>query len=245
MIPTWSQAGGQNAGAGFASDQQTTLVPRSSGGSATPTYTRATVAYQTDFEVKQNAVLSGEARMQGARRVANNLVKSEDNTDGTLLSANVTVAATTVIFTGSNSSYWYKGSSPDADIGAVVVARASVSSTVARTVRIRLQDNSGTVTAAVNLAITSTPQIVSLSITTALSVGSVSFGIDNRAAAGATDTSTSGTITFTNLQYEYATGQANQNPSEYVSNAVLSAPYHGAGVDGVRYFNTLNGNTVV
>ena len=43
---------------------------------------------------------------------------------------------------------------------------------------------------------------------------------------------------------EDVTGQANQNPSEYVSANVLAAPYHGAGVDGVKYFPTTNGNTV-
>ena len=45
-------------------------------------------------------------------------------------------------------------------------------------------------------------------------------------------------------QQEDVTGQSNQNPSEYVSVGVLSAPFHGAGVDGVKYFSTLNGNTV-
>lgn len=45
------------------------------------------------------------------------------------------------------------------------------------------------------------------------------------------------------LQLENVTGQANQNPSEYVSVGVLSAPYHGAGADGVKYFTTQNGNT--
>lgn len=50
--------------------------------------------------------------------------------------------------------------------------------------------------------------------------------------------------TVTNAQCEDVTGQSNQNPSEYVSTGVLSAPYHGAGVDGVKYFTTNNGNTV-
>lgn len=46
------------------------------------------------------------------------------------------------------------------------------------------------------------------------------------------------------LLLENTTGQSNQNPSEYVSVGVLSAPYQGAGVDGVQYFPYLNGNTV-
>ena len=43
---------------------------------------------------------------------------------------------------------------------------------------------------------------------------------------------------------EDVTSQSNQNPSEYVSTGVLSAPYHGAGVDRAKYFTTNNGNTV-
>ena len=47
------------------------------------------------------------------------------------------------------------------------------------------------------------------------------------------------------VQVEDVTGQTNQNPSEYVSTGVKpSAPYHGANVDGVKYFATQNGNTV-
>jgi len=45
-------------------------------------------------------------------------------------------------------------------------------------------------------------------------------------------------------QLEDVTGQVNKNPSEYVSLGNLAAPYHGAGVDGVKYFATKNGNTV-
>ncbi len=52
------------------------------------------------------------------------------------------------------------------------------------------------------------------------------------------------TMAANNLLLENVTGQSNQNPSEYVSIGVVSAPYHGAGVDGVKYFKTLNGNTV-
>ena len=54
----------------------------------------------------------------------------------------------------------------------------------------------------------------------------------------------SATFILTNFMLEDVTGQTNQNPSEYVSVGVLSAPYHGANVDGVQYFTTQNGNTV-
>ena len=55
---------------------------------------------------------------------------------------------------------------------------------------------------------------------------------------------TGSVATLIDLQVEQVTGQSNKNPSEYVSVRVLSAPYHGAGVDGVKYFTTENGNTV-
>jgi len=45
-------------------------------------------------------------------------------------------------------------------------------------------------------------------------------------------------------QSEEVSGRANQNPSEYVSVGVLSTPFHGTGVDGVKVFTTQNGNTV-
>lgn len=45
-------------------------------------------------------------------------------------------------------------------------------------------------------------------------------------------------------QLENVSGQSNQNPGEYVSVGVLGGAYHGAHVDGVRYFDKLNANTV-
>ncbi len=40
------------------------------------------------------------------------------------------------------------------------------------------------------------------------------------------------------FQIEDVTGQAIQTAGEYVSVGVLSAPWHGAGADGVKYFDT-------
>jgi len=52
------------------------------------------------------------------------------------------------------------------------------------------------------------------------------------------------TVQVIKAQVEDVTGQSNQNPGEYVSTDVLSDPWHGANVDGVKYFTTENGNTV-
>ena len=65
-------------------------------------------------------------------------------------------------------------------------------------------------------------------------------------------TATAGSVTFTlggdndvrMAQLENVTQQTNKNPSEFVSKGQLTFPYHGCGVDGIKYFNTQNGNTV-
>jgi hypothetical protein len=44
-------------------------------------------------------------------------------------------------------------------------------------------------------------------------------------------------MTLVYAQLEDITNEAVQGPSEYVSNGVLSSPWHGANVDGVRYFD--------
>lgn len=83
-------AGSQNSGPSFAVDLKTSLVPRASGGSATPTFTRATPAYVTGYAsdaedgASQTEILcaSGEARFSGARRVSEG-VWSDVLADGT------------------------------------------------------------------------------------------------------------------------------------------------------------------
>lgn len=66
-----------------------------------------------------------------------------------------------------------------------------------------------------------------------------------------TVTATAGTLTLTvsglvtDAQLENVTGQLDQTASEYVSVGVLSAPFHGAGVDGVKWFDTnKNGSAI-
>ena len=47
------------------------------------------------------------------------------------------------------------------------------------------------------------------------------------------------------MQLEDVTGQSVQTPSEYVSTNVLVSPFHGAMVDGVKYFDTdISGNPI-
>ncbi len=55
---------------------------------------------------------------------------------------------------------------------------------------------------------------------------------------------TASVAALADLQIESVDGQANQEPSDYVSTGALTEPWHGAGVDGVKYFSSTNGNTL-
>lgn len=183
----------------FSAPLITTIVPTVALGSPTATYTRASTAYQTDFEGKLNLCLSGEVRFQGARRIYNLCPTS---------SASISITGNKTITVGVGTYVFSMG------------AEATASSLITFT---------GTATG---------------------STGTLTANATKRTAATLTIT-VAGTIIATctvaaaaDIQFENVTGQANQNPSAYVSVGVLSAPYHGAAVDGVKYFQTLNGNTV-
>lgn len=49
---------------------------------------------------------------------------------------------------------------------------------------------------------------------------------------------TASVATLVDIQVEIVSGQTDQTASEYISNGVLSSPYHGAGVDGCKWFPT-------
>lgn len=220
-----------NDGLAFYAPLKTSVVPIRGTGSAT--FTRATTATVVDFEGLVKPVLSGEVRFQGARRVRN-LVATQSTTPG---DTGWTVRAGTTVTTGETD--------PVGGTDAALVTVASgdgyiyqvLSFSGARTVSVWLK--SGTCSTvylqlATNVALTITPEWRRYSFT-ATGTGS-DFGFQTAAGTG--------TYYVYGYQCEDVTGQANQNPSEYVSVGVLSAPYHGAGVDGVKYFDYENGNTV-
>lgn len=225
----------------FESLLSTSLAPGFSLGSGTPTFTRATTAYQQDFEAKWNAVLSGEARFQGARRVANMLTAAQGSE---------TIGNAEWISGGTPNRTIDTSDFPEQTTQSVQFATAATDSgyqingffTIGNIYRTTLWikgavgnektyvtdglNTGGELTATVNW----TRQSLQFTAANpALFIGPHISGT---------------TIKYAGILIENVTGQTNQNPSEYVSVGVLSAPFHGANVDGVRYFDTLNGNTV-
>jgi hypothetical protein len=222
-----------------------------------PTFTRADGAdYRatvTDFEGLIRPVKDGEARFEGARRVENLLTLSEFlngggywiMTAGTTVTANThtapdgTLTADTVTYDGSGTSGNYRIyndatgglSMPGANYVTSVYLRADTATTV------RLYGN---VVAG---------GFITCNLTTSWQRYTIS-GVGNGVSGpqvliySPAGVNTPFSIQVWGTQIENTTGQANQNPSEYVSTNVLSAPYHGASVDGVKYFTYQNGNTV-
>ncbi len=200
--------------------------------------------------------LSGETRFAGARRVYNQCPASQAFNDASWSASNVTVTANTdsapdgtltadtINFTSAGTSQLLHGGTGNVPVGRVYVASfyAKAGTKTGLFVRLfgSLSGNGGA-----NVTLTSVYQRFSVQVDTTAFTGVVDYGFDCQAAAGANAASqTTGTIIAWGFQIEDVTGNSNTNPSEYVSVGVLSAPYHGANVDGVKYFSTQNGNTV-
>lgn len=219
----------------------TSLVPFTGIGS--PTFTRATTAYVKDFEDVWREVPSGAARFEGARMVRNLLVSSEDlNGSGWTKQAGATV-------TQISGSEWEIDISGCADNNGVFCLSTiiAVNTDARATTSIRIVETSGNNQILIgepagakfpNFTITMTEEWQRVSALGNVGAG-VSFGLWFKKTAG---NATKFRIKETLI--ENVSGASNQAPGEYVSNGVLSAPYHGAGADGIKYFDTENGNSV-
>lgn len=229
---------------------RTSLVPKYCRGSGTPTFTRASNAYVADHEGILRLARSGEARFQGARRVANGLRYTEDFTHGAW---SVYGAGTLSVTSGKTdplggSTAWEITPSGGAAgfLQNVPASRLSLSgnypagSVACSSVWMRV--TSGTKTVYIYAQGTDATSGTVVVDTTWRRYCYVDSTCDGKELYFILQYS--GDLQVWHPQLELLTGASNQSPSEYVSSEVLSAPYHGAGVDGVKYFDTENGNSV-
>lgn len=210
------------------------IVP--SAGGVAPSFTRATTATITDQDLVVRQVLSGEARFGGFRRVRNVLSATEALSGGSWTAAGSgTVTSGFSAPDGTNTAFKIVTSTAAANSG---IFQASSTFTTG-TNSVWMRGEVGGERAQFGDATNRTA--VTLSTQWRRFSGTV-------AQAGAAFILYSEVVAQTwyvwHPQVEDVTGQSNQNPAEYVSVGVLSAPYQGANVDGVQYFPYLNGNTV-
>jgi hypothetical protein len=225
----------------FVSPLNNSVVPLIGTGSAT--FTRATVATVSDHEGVLRSCLSGEVRFQGARRVQNRLLATEAITGASWaaqLTGSATAGATDPLggttatqldFPVSGDGWKQTGATVPAGSSTVSVwLRGDVAGTI------RINSNSGTQLPGTDLSITTTWARYSTGVGTGAA--------DAQWWIRRFDAGQLSRVYIWRPQWESVTGQSIQTPGEYVSVGVLSSPYHGAMVDGVKYFATTNGNTV-
>jgi hypothetical protein len=241
----------------FFAPLQTTLVPTVANGSNTPTFTRASTATLTDFSGNIKYPISGEARFRGARRVQNLIAQSEADTNWVAGGTTAPTVSTSVVYSGLTATATIF---PAISGGSYFVSRATGSNGIellshayrwrAAIAFSRVLTGSESITVYVTGA-NGLAGVIFTSANSSTSWGNYSTLSSPTVFAGvmyfavyATKTTSPVTVYLSQRQVEDVSGQTNLNPSEYISNGILTAPYYGAGVNGVKYFNYLNGNTV-
>lgn len=242
-------------------------------GSSTPTFTRATTAWSFDNEGNLKTVPSGCVRMQGARLVRNLLSASEDLNSASWTKANLTVTSGQVDPDGGTNA-WKVEAASSAPITFYQGAPAGTNAKT-YTYSFYVKKGSGELDANKFYLYDTTATVNVLGVTINYDTGVVTYvvgstgvtvtsapngfwRVEMRADAvtqgnplrcytfftGAAETGGEFAY-FYHPQLENVSGQADQTASEYISNGVLSAPWHGAGVDGCKWFPTnKNGSAI-
>ena len=219
-----------------------TLIPIK--GIGVTTFTRSTTSTLTDFEGLLKTAKAGEIRFEGARRVEN-IVPSNVLTWGITASVSITSGVTDK--DGGTGAYTVTRTSGASGYLAFLLQGRGIADGVPtqNSLWIRRRTGTGVVTMYNGSVASSTTVITSsLSSTWTRIATPISTGITASSFIGININVVGDQVDIQWGQSEAVIGQANKNPSEYVSKGALSAPYHGAGVDGVKYFTTQNGNTV-
>lgn len=218
----------------FFAPLRTTVVPTRGAGSAT--FTRATTATVVDFEGLVRNVLSGEVRFQGARRVYNRHLDPVSNLASwnkfqcaaVVSSGTGPGGADCVQITTSGTSWQF------------YLDNSTANNTYAQRCWMKGAVGGEKVRVGVGTTITLTTSWVLYGDSWSLG------GVTQDDIRGGTGNTGADVIYVYQTQSEDVTGQANTYPAGYVSRGAAgsASPYHGAMVDGVKYFDTQNGNTV-
>jgi hypothetical protein len=245
----------------FTSNLTSSLIPWAS--VWTITYSRATPATVTDHEWVIRYVKSGEARFQGARRVENLFSYSEDASNAYWNKQRASVTANAIAWPSGNLI-------ADLVVGTIAGTSyiyATMSVIAGNKYRVSVSVKAADIT---NCNITSFTQAWSCAFDLALGTAWTPAGIGSSPTmtnlwngwyrcsllltANATGSNNIGFVSQSyvwnicyvcEMQMEDVTGQSDTSFGGYVSTNVLSSPFHGAMVDGVKYFDTdINGTPI-
>lgn len=197
-------------------------------GVGTFNFSRATTASVLDFEGNLRTAIANEARFVGARRVQNR-VPENPATWGSNITATITSGITDPM--GGNTAYRFTAAGPNSRIAHPVELNVSSGTS---SIWVRRVSGTGIVSMFVLSAYTPvniTPQWQRISLTQA--------GRSTTLYLSLLLATSGDTVDVWHGQAENTTGQSNTAPSEYVPST-----WNDTGAPGVRYFTTLNGNTV-
>lgn len=232
------------------------------------TFARATVRTVRDFEGRTLTCKSGEVGFWGFRRIENLIAtKSEDITDAAWTKTGSTASAATRLredaSNGEHRVTQVLANAAGALAGQFEAIRAPGSS---RNVQIDITNAGNSLTLKVDLstgAVISSAAAGTVSLVQAeaerrgsrwrLKIAGTGFAAASTFAARMLDANGnvayqgdgSSEIDITRFQATAQNGQSFIGAPEYISVGVLPAPYHGAGVDGVRYFATDYANVLI
>ncbi len=213
-------------------------------GDTDPTVTRATTKVIQDHEGKLITIDSGEIAQNGARRVKNLMDDSDDLENTFTGELGCTLSGSVATFDGTANGDCFASHSV-VDDGSGDGGRTFV-----YTCTLQLLTGTPSSNAALQIWLKgSAINDTSIDIGHSISTTAQRFSITTTSDAAGTTVQPSirwddaGTLDISEFQLEEVTGQFRQFPSEFVSVGVLSDPWHGAGVDGVKYFSTHNGQT--
>ena len=244
-------------------------------GSGSPTFTRATAAWDFNHIGKLVSIPSGAVRMRGYRPVVNR-VNSSEGAFALVVRASSSTGNTDVP-SGKNCTTSTK-LIEDTTVTATHYGTRTITAPVLGTYKIRqyikpagrtsvniygsgsfpfpsgssaaVDLSTGTVTGTASAHITATlladgwVEVISTHVPTA--TGSHSLYTELRSGGSSTYTGdgTSGVLS-TGVMAVNITPNSLTTVPEYVSVGVLSSPWHGAGVDGVKYFSTYEDGTAI
>jgi len=245
----------------FSAPLKTTLVPDKGFDSAS--FTRASAATVSDFEGITKGCNISEARFVGARRVENLISYSEDVSNNYWVKEHGVISNSTVTLDGLPTKRFtlidalnnHSITKAYFTLGRALWRSAAIDVTGLVTKQIFIGVGGAyaafTWSAARTITISGTSPNAAYKILGDYQAVLYAFNPNTTTSNAAIFMGAYGAysgdgeyVDITKIMLEDVTGQSNQNPSEYVSANVLSAPYHGANVDDVKYFSTYNGNSI-
>jgi hypothetical protein len=222
------------------------LLPEGTATSVVPTFSRPNVAFFMDYEARQIMVKSNEARFRGSRRVWNLIPTSNTSNAQSWATATAggTISGSSLVFDGTAGAAVQHNNMPidEANVAHHYVGSITLSANTQTTLLITLRDSTGgagggLATRTIIVPAGGIPQRFYVGATVSSTTGAISIQVTDSVGGGV-----SKSIKLINYQIERMTGAFNRAPSEYVANndSSVVSPWYGAGVQGVRYFNTTN-----